>query len=113
MDVEGPQLCKQQKQADSHGRVTDPGHDKGLARCVAVVRVFIPEADQEITAQAYPFPSQVQQHQIVTQYQHQHGSDEQVHVGEESAIGRVVNHETGGVEMNQKTDAGDDQHHYK
>ena len=50
----------------------------------------VPEADQGIGAEADPFPSQVEERQVLGQHQSEHGEDEHVQQGEEADIGRFV-----------------------
>ena len=70
------------------------------------------ETDEQIAAQAHAFPSDEQQRVVVRQHQHQHEEHEQVQVAEEAIVAVVVRHVAGGVDVDQKTDAGDDQDHH-
>ncbi len=71
----------------------------------------VPEADQQVAAEADALPAEVEEQQVVGQHQHQHRGDEEVHVGEEAAVAVVVAHVLGRVEVDEKADEGDDQHH--
>ena len=111
LDVERAQIGEEDEQADRHRGVADPGDDERLARGEPVDGIAIPEADQEIAAEADALPAEIEEQQVVRQHQHQHRGDEQVHVGEEAAVALVRAHELGGVEVDEKADEGDDQHH--
>jgi hypothetical protein len=92
LDVERAQVCKEQEQAHSHGRIPHPSDDKSLACRVSVGRIFVPETNQQVAAQAHAFPAQVEQEQVVGQHQHQHHADKQVHIGKEAVIAFVIRH---------------------
>ena len=111
LDVERAQAVEQKKQADCHGGVAHTGHDEGLSRRAPVHRILVPEADEQITAQADAFPAEIQQQEVVRQQQRHHGGHEQVHVGEEAAVTFVVSHEFRGIEVDQEAHERDHQHH--
>ena len=111
LDVERAQIGEENEEADRHGRVADPGDDERLARGEPVGGIAIPEADQEIAAEADALPAEIEEQQVVRQDQHQHRGDEQVHIGEVAAVSLVRAHELGGIEVDEKADEGDDQHH--
>ncbi|MER3404543.1 MAG: hypothetical protein C4289_04725 [Chloroflexota bacterium] len=52
----------------------------------------VPEADQQVRAQAHQLPGNVQQKEAVRQHQRQHGAGEERHDGEEPAKARVAAH---------------------
>jgi hypothetical protein len=74
----------------------------------AVGGIAIPEADQQITAQPHAFPTEQQKQQIIPQQQRDHRRDEQVHIGEETAVPLVCDHELGRINVNQE---GNESHH--
>ena len=113
LDVQGAELGEQQEQADGHGRIADPGNDEGLARGITVVRIVVPEPDQQVAAQSDAFPAQIQQEQIIAEHEQQHGEDEQVHVAEKAAEVRVVGHVAGGIDVDQEANPGNDQNHHQ
>ena len=56
---------------------------------------------------------QVEQHEVVGEDQDQHRADEEVHVGKETRIARIVRHVLGRVEMDQRSDDCHDQDHHQ
>ena len=93
--------------------VAHAGDDERLAGCVAVCRLPVPETDEQVAAKPDSFPAQVQQQQIVRQHQRQHGTHEKVHLGEKAAVAFLLDHEFGGVQMDEERDERDDQHHHQ
>ena len=56
--VEVELACKKKegKDADQESEVSDPVHDKGLLPGNGLFFIFIPEADEEVGAEAHAFP---------------------------------------------------------
>ena len=103
---------EEQEHADQEGGVADAVGDEGLAAGDGVGHVRVPEADQQVGAQADAFPADEQQRQRVAQHQHQHRGGEQVHIGEEARDVRILVHVAERVDVDQEADAGDDQDHH-
>ena len=97
-------MLEEQKQADDHRGVANASHDECFARRESVYRIRVPEADQQVAAQPDAFPPEVEQQQVVRQQQRHHGSDEQVHISEETGVAFALNHGFGGVEVNEEAD---------
>ena len=106
-------MDEQQKKADRHSGIADPGHDKRLARGAPIDGVPIPESDQQVTAKSHPFPAKVKKQQIVGKNQDTHRADKEIHVGEKARITVIANHELRRIEVDQETDDGHDQDHYQ
>ena len=92
LNIQGPQFVEQKEQPQRHGRVAHARYDEGLARSQAVLGFPVPEADQQVTADTHAFPSKEEEQQVGAQQQGAHGSDKQVHVGEEAAVTLVLTH---------------------
>ena len=77
----------------------------------------VPEADQEIGADADALPTDEHDEQVVAQHQHQHREREKVQIQEEALkapiVAVVVVHVADRVEMNQEADAADDKRHHR
>ena len=106
-------LAEQEEQAEQHGGVADAGHHERLARGVAVLRLLVEEADQQVAAEPDALPAEEQHQQVVAEHQHEHREHEQVHVGEEPAVALFVPHVAGRVEVDEEADAGDDAGHHE
>ena len=70
------------------------------------------ESDEEVAAGAHALPADKKKEEVVRQHQHKHRKHEQVQVTEEAVVAAFVRHVAGGVNVNQKSDAGDDENHY-
>ena len=63
----------------------------GGSRCTPRLRgAIVPEADQQVAAQADQLPADEQEQQVVGQDDRQHAEGEQRQVGEEAAVARVA-----------------------
>ena len=108
-----PTVLKQQQHADDEAGIAHAIDDECLLARVAGRLLVEVEADQQVAAQSHAFPADEQQHVVVRQHQHQHEEDEQIEVAEEAVVAVVVRHVAGGVDVDQETDAGDDQDHHR
>ena len=106
------QRPEQQEHADQERRVADAVGDERLAAGDRVVHVRVPEADQQVGAQADAFPTDEQQRQRVAEHEHEHRGGEQVQIGEEARDVGILVHVAERIEMDQQADAGDDQDHH-
>ena len=91
--------------------VTNAVNDERLVGGRRVLEVLVPKADEQIGAQTNPFPADEQHGEVVAQHQHQHQRDKQVEVGEEPGEIGLLRHVADGVEVDERTNASDDQHH--
>ena len=64
--------------------------------------LLVPEADQQVAAQADRFPEHVQQHEVARRDQHGHREDEQADVGEEPPVARIAVHVADRVDRHQR-----------
>ena len=74
-------------------------------------RPRVPEADEQVGAEADRLPEDVEEQEVAGQHQHRHREHEQVQVREEARVAGVVVHVADRVEVDQEADAGDDQQH--
>jgi hypothetical protein len=106
-----------QEDPDQEAEVPDPVHDEGLAPAEGVVAVAVPEADQQVGAEAHALPAQEQEHQVVGQHEHEHREREQVHVAEEALeppiVPMVVVHVADGVDVDQEAHTRHHQDHHR
>ena len=114
-EIERAEGRRHQEQAEQQSGIADAVGDEGFARRIADLRAFAlfvkPEADQQEGAQADAFPTGEQHHEVIRGDQHQHRGDEQVEVKEEAGETLVAVHVADGVDVDQRADAGDEQHH--
>ena len=113
-EVEGPERRVDQEHAEHEAPVADAVGDERLLAGVRRALLLVPVADQQIRAQADPFPADEHHQEVVAQDQHQHEEAEQVEIAEEArhAGPRLVGDVGGRVDVDQRADAGDDQQHH-
>jgi hypothetical protein len=111
LNLQSAETREQENQSEQHRRIADACDDERLASCGSVDRIAEPESNEEITAQANSFPSEIEQKQVVPEQEREHRGDEQVHIRKEPAVAFVMHHELGRIEMNPKSDERDDQDH--
>ena len=73
-------------------------------------RLVLPEPDQQVGRQADAFPPDVEAEVVVGEHQQQHRGEEQVQVREEPAAPGIFGHVADRVDVDQRADAGDQQH---
>src|SRR5438876_7064498 len=107
------EINEENERAQDHAHVADHVHHERLPRRDHSRVALVPEADQEIGAEAKQRPARDQEHEVAREDEEQHREDEDVHVTEEAGVARVVLvlHVTDGVADDQAADAGDDQAH--
>ena len=94
-------------QADVADDVDDERLDARARRGLAPV----PERDQQVGRRADERPADDQQQEVARHDQQQHREDEEVQVREEPRVAAVATHVGDRVEVDQRRDAGDHQHH--
>ena len=67
----------------------------------------VPEADQQVAAQAHQLPAGEDEQEVVRQDQQQHREHEQVQVGEEAPLAGVVGHVADRVDVDEHADRRD------
>ncbi len=109
--VEADRVVEQEHahDAEREAEIADPVDHEGLDRRGVGGRPVIPEADQEVGAQADAFPAEEHLNEIVRRHQHQHEESEEVQVGHEPRDRRVVAHIADRIDV----DAGRDQRHHR
>src|SRR5512133_2270196 len=102
--IERSETDEKQKKTKYHGSITDACNDKCLSCCITIFRFPVPESDQQITAKAYSFPSEIQQQQVVSKDKNQHRADKQVHICKKPGEAFIFIHEFNGIKMNKRSD---------
>ncbi len=86
--------------------VADAVHDECFGGGRARRLTMEIESDQQIRAQPHAFPPDEHEHVVVPQDQSQHGEHEQIQISEEAVVAALVRHISGGVDVDQRADAG-------
>ena len=111
VEIERAEVDHDQKHRQRKSEIADAVDDEGFDSGVGGALLEEVEADQKIAAQTHAFPSH-KEHQVVRgQNQNQHEKHEQVEVGEEPVVAAFMRHVAGGVNVNQRSDAGHDKEH--
>ena len=111
-----------QEHGQQHGPVAHAVDHKGLAPGAgiahAVLALLVPETDEQVRAQAHAFPAHEHGQVTVARHQDEHGGQEQVEVDKEAreaarvaVDAHVLVHVANGVDVDERANAGDDQHH--
>ncbi len=96
--------------AEREAEVAHPVDDEGLDRRRVGAGPLVPEADQQIGAQAHALPAEEHLQEVVGRHQRQHEEGEEAQVGEEARPVRVVGHVAHGIDVDNGRDRG---HHHE
>ena len=110
-EVEGARHDAEEEDADEEAQIAEAGHDEGLLRRRRGLWLLVPEAYEEVGAQAHELPGHVQQDEVVGQHEDEHGESEKREVREEAPEARVVAHVAQAVDLHEEADAGHDHRH--
>ena len=95
---------------DGKADVADAVDDERLLGRGGRRRLVLPEPDQQVRRQADAFPADVEAQVVVGEHQQQHRREEQVQIREKPTAVRVFGHVADRVDVDQRADAGDQQH---
>ena len=73
--------------------------------------VLVPEADEQVAAEADALPAEEHDDEVVPEDEEQHREDEEVQVREEAPVGRLRLHVGARVDVDERADARDDERH--
>ena len=97
-------------QRDGKADIADAVDDERLLGRGGGRRLVLPEPDQQVRRQADAFPADVEAQVVVGEHQQQHRREEQVQIREKPTAVRVFGHVADRVDVDQRADAGDQQH---
>ena len=110
-EIERPHTPEDQEHRDEETEVPDPVHDERFLACVGVDLLVEPEPDEQIRTESHAFPADKHHREARAQHEGQHEEHEQVQIREIAIEARVLAHVSGGVHMNEKSNAGHDKNH--
>ncbi len=96
---------------EHEAEVADAVAEEGLAGGVGGGGLLVPEADQEVGADADQFPEDEHHQEIRRHDDADHREDEEGELGEEAADAGIVVHVTEREDVDEEADAGDDEEH--
>src|SRR6059036_146403 len=117
-EIKGPdpllaELGNEKQDAQYEAEITDAVDDERFIAGDGVGVIVIPKADEQIRTEADSLPADEEQQQIVRHHQEKHEKDKEIEIDEKSHHSFVVSHVAQGIDVNQKTDAGNDEKHYR
>ena len=86
---------------------------KALLPAMALAVILVPKTNEQIGAETDAFPADEKHQKIISQHQQKHEENKQVQVNEEPDHPFIMAHVAESIDMDQKTDAGDDEQHYR
>jgi hypothetical protein len=110
-EIERAEMDRDEEDGERESEVADAVHDERFVAGVGGELFGEIEADQQVAAQAYSFPSYEQPQEVLGQHQSQHEKHEQIQIGEEAGISVLMRHVADRIYMDEGADAGDDQEH--
>ena len=111
LKAERAQAGPEQAQAHQHADVADPVDDERLVGRVAVDFLLVPEADQQVRADADQLPEDEDHEDVARGDQAEHREAKEREIGEEPRITRVVVHVAHRVDVDQGRDERDHEEH--
>ena len=112
VEVERAVGSPNEKYGDGEAEVADAVDEKRLHAGRGRFRLLVPEANEQIAADADRLPEYEQQDEVADADQHRHGEHEQADVGEEPPVAAIPLHVAGGEDGDQSGNESDhDEHH--
>jgi hypothetical protein len=103
---------EEQPEPADEAPVADAVDDERLHAGGRLLVVLVPEADEQVAAEADALPAEEHHDEVVPEDEEQHREDEQVQVREEAPEGRLRLHVRRRVDVDERTDARDDEAHH-
>jgi hypothetical protein len=113
-EIQRAERPEEQEHAQNEPEVTDAIENERLLAGFGGRRLREPEADQQVRTEADAFPPDEQHGKVRAQHEHQHETGEQVEIGKVARVlgVRFVVHVRDRVQVNQRPDAADHEHHH-
>ncbi len=109
VEAQRPEVDPDHGDTEAEAEVADAVDDEGLLGRAGRRGLLVPEADEQVAAQADRLPADVQQQEVVGQDQQQHAEHEQVEVGEEAPQPAVAVHVADRVDVDEEAHRAHDQ----
>ena len=113
VEAQRPEVDPDHDHAEAEPEVTDAVDDERLLRRSRRRRLLVPEADEQVAAQAHQLPAHVEEQEVVGEDQHQHAEHEEVQVGEEAPEAAVAVHVADRVDVDEESDRADDEQQHR
>ena len=112
-EAQRPEVDPDHDHAEAEPEVADAVDDERLLRRSRRRRLLVPEADEQVAAQADQLPADVEEQEVVGQDQHQHAEHEEVQVGEEAPEASIAVHVADRVDVDEEPDRADDEQQHR
>ena len=113
VEAQRPEVDPDHDHAEAEPEVTDAVDDERLLRRSRRRWLLVPEADEQVAAQAHQLPAHVEEQEVVGEDQHQHAEHEEVQVGEEAPEAAVAVHVADRVDVDEESDGADDEQQHR
>ena len=109
--IEVTRFAEDEKQCREEAEVANASDDERLLRGSGGAGFVEPEADEQVRAKTNQFPEDEYLEEVVGEDEAQHREREQTHVGEVATFAFVAVHVSGGIQLDEHRNAGDDDEH--
>src|SRR5215472_391347 len=110
-EIQAAEVDDYEEHREREAEVADTVDDECFVAGVSGALLQKVEADEQVAAQTHSFPPDEQQKVVRRKHQVQHEKHEEVEVREEAVIAFFMLHVAGGVNVDERADAGDEHQH--
>ncbi len=107
-DVQGPRVHEDRHDPEREPDVADAVDEERLLRGERGGLLVLPEPDEQVARQPDQLPGDEDDEEVVREDEQQHRDHEQVQVGEEPPVARVMAHVADRVDVDEEADRQDD-----
>ena len=110
-EVDGAKNIKYIHDRQQEGEIPNTVDDKSFGAGIARRLLFEIIANEKIGTAPDTFPTNEHEQEVIAHNEQEHGGSEQVEIGEEPVVAELFLHVTNSIDMDDRTDTGNDKHH--